>query len=157
MLYKAITASSDQLIKEGKTLFFPSAENQLCSITFPDNWRAEMPEKNYLAAAPEDPSIFFGLWVVGGDENVEVFLDWLREEFFAKVLTGIEFGAPKIQEKNDLQFNEIEGTGQDKETGERHLIGISMFTPDDGQTFCAYTVFGPLHNIKEHINFRRGK
>lgn len=114
------------------TFTYPG-DNPIMSVTFPDAWVVELDE-DVLHAGPADKSLYLGLIMMEGIDNVEAAIEALIEETLSELLAEVEFDDPVEFENNGIAFIYAEGEGWDEEDAE-FFVDIGVFSPD-GETFC---------------------
>ena len=120
-------------------VYYPAAEAPIFSIAFPDDWVVEQ-KNGQVSANPPDESMLLLLWTVAGAENQANALQ-MADELLAELFTDIEFDEPETTATNGIEIFQLNGRGQEKD-GTTVEIGMDIFSPDDGETFCVLQYYG---------------
>ena len=111
---------------------YPSAEEPVFSITFPDNWIVDA-EGNLLHAGPPDRSIYLGLWALEEAESIKAAVESL-DEAITDLVTEVQWEDPEEMSINEIPFLTIAGVGQAE--GEQEVtVEVAIFSPDGEQLF----------------------
>ena len=137
-LLLALLVGSPRL-SDAKTIKFPKKHPEF-SITFPNDWKAEITEAGIISAQPKGAAYAISIFAVEA-RNMAGAIEETRKEV-DKRFTDVKGGDP-VDFKNDngIKFRESDMTGQDKDSA--RTLAIVAFTIDRASFYALFQAGTP--------------
>lgn len=137
-LLLALTISIPALV-EAKTLKFPKKHPEF-SITFPNDWKAEITEAGIISAQPKGAAYAISIFPVEA-RDMDGAIEETRKEV-EKRFTDVKGGDPvDFRNDNGIKFRESDMTGKDK--GSARTLAIVAFTIDRAGFYALFQAGTP--------------
>ena len=137
-LLLALTILSPALA-DAKTLKFPKKHPEF-SITFPNDWKAEITEAGIISAQPKGAAYAISIFPVEARDMAGAIEETRKE--VEKRFTDVQGGDPvDFKNENGIKFRESDLTGKDK--GSARTLAIVAFTIDRAGYYALFQAGTP--------------
>jgi hypothetical protein len=124
---------------KAKTIKFPK-ENPQFSVTFPNDWKAEITEAGIISAQPKGAAYAVSIFAVEANNAPDAIEETQKE--VDKRFTDIKPGEPvEFRNEKNVKFLERDLTGKDK--GSARSLAIVAFSVDKRNYFALFQVGTP--------------
>jgi hypothetical protein len=137
-LFLALTISYPAL-SGAKTIKFPKKHPEF-SITFPNDWKAEITDAGIISAQPKGAAYAISIFPVQAREMAGAIEETRKE--VEKRFTNVKGGDPvDFKNENEIKFRETDLTGEDK--GSARTLSIVAFTIDRASFYALFQAGTP--------------
>ncbi len=120
-----------------ETFSYPAGGAPIFSVDVPNGWKPKANKKGRVEATSPDEDAYVELWVLKGKKA-----DAIGEEIEAILESSVKNpkveGEPKEASFGGLDGFLVEGTGEDKEDGDKVHFAIYVFSPEAGALGVMY-------------------
>lgn len=126
-------------LSDAKTIKFPKKHPEF-SITFPNDWKAEITEAGIISAQPKGAAYAISIFPVEAREMAGAIEETRKE--VEKRFTDVKGGDPvDFRNDNGIKFRESDFTGQDK--GSARTLAVVAFTIDRASFYALFQAGTP--------------
>lgn len=120
-----------------ETFSYPAKGAPIFSVDVPNGWKPKAKEGRVEAVSPEEDA-YVELWVLQGKKAADAIGEEIEEILESSVKDPKTSGEPKKVSFGGLEGYLVEGTGEDKEDGEKVHFAIYVFAPTAGSLGVMY-------------------
>ena len=125
----ALFAVAAATVARAETFSYPAGGPPVFSVDVPNGWKPKANKEGRVEATSPDEDAYVELWVLKG-KKADKIGEEIEEILESSVKNPKVTGEPKPLKQGGLEGMLIEGTGEDKEDGEKVHFAIYVFSPD---------------------------
>ena len=121
-----------------ETFSYPDSDNSVFSVDIPSDWKPKENKQGRIEASSSEDDAYVALWVLKGKSAMDEMGEEVRE-ITESTLRDIRLSGKETRtEVNGMDVLFFEGTGVDREDGDKVHFEICLFSPAPGTLGVVY-------------------